>query len=84
MNAATCCLQEYGKSLTNERERLIISETIKIANSADRSANIIDKLVARGFERKFASRVIRQATKYGKKNLGVHSVAESIEESPFI
>ena len=80
MNAATRCLLEFGKSLADKREKLIIVETIKIANSSGRNANIIDELVARDFDRKLASRIVRQATKYGKKNLGIHAVAESTEE----
>lgn len=82
MNVATRCLQEYGKSLTNEHEKSIVAETIKIANSAARNVNIINELVARGFDRKLASRIIRQATKYGKTNLGIHNIAESVKELP--
>lgn len=82
MNTSIRCLQECCESLQDEREKFIMTKLIALVNSTSENTNIVNTLVeSTGLNPQLVIKVVRQAAKYGKKNLGIYNVAESIPEN---
>ena len=80
MNTSIRCLQECCELLQDTQDRLIITELIDLVSSS-KNINIIATLTERtGLDQQIVTKAVRQATKYGKENLGIHNIAESISE----